>query len=122
MMIFARAPDAVMARVASIPSSTGIRTSISTTSGARSRTWRTASAPSDASPTITQVILALQDQAEAHPQERLVVHQQDADRSGLAHRFPLTHVPLLPLSPFQCSTACTRQPWSALRPASTVPA
>ena len=57
-----------------------------------------------------QIVLALQDQAETHPQERLVIHQQDADRSGLAHRFPLTHVPLLPLSPFQCSTACTRQP------------
>ena len=111
MMILARGTGRlVMARVASIPSSTGIRTSISTTSGARSPDLADRLGAVGRLAHNLQIILALQDQAEAHPQERLVIHQQDADRSGPAHRFPLTHVPLLSLSPFQCRTACTRQP------------
>ena len=44
-------PPAQITRVASIPSITGIRTSISTTSGRCSTLSRTASAPSAAAPT-----------------------------------------------------------------------
>ena len=44
-------PDPANCRVASMPSMPGMRTSISTTSGRRSRQMRTASAPSDAVPT-----------------------------------------------------------------------
>ena len=51
MMIRAGLPEVTIRRVASSPSSPGIRTSISTTSGWTRSTSATASAPSAASPT-----------------------------------------------------------------------
>ena len=66
-------PPAQITRVASIPSITGIRTSISTTSGRCSTPSRTASAPSAAAPDDRDVLLRLEQRREPGPNDLLVV-------------------------------------------------
>ena len=75
-------PARSIRRVASMPSTCGMRTSISTTSGRARATSSTASRPSAASPTTAMSGLALQDHAEPGAHHRLVVDQDDADRHG----------------------------------------
>ena len=62
-----------------MPSCTGIRMSITTTSGRSRPACRTASAPSHASPTTSMSGSAFQDHAEPGAHQRLVVGQQDPD-------------------------------------------
>ena len=78
-------PEATIRRVASTPSMPGIRTSISTTSGARRATSSIACLPSAASPTTVEVRLRVEDHAKAHPQQLLIVDEHDARRH---HRAP----------------------------------
>ena len=74
---------ATVRRVASMPSSPGIRMSISTTSGLRgSRASSTASSPSAASPDDLDVVSALEDHPEPGPDQRLVVDEEDLDHRG----------------------------------------
>ena len=74
----------VICRVASIPSITGIRTSITTTSGARLRREL------DRLPAVgrladdLQVVLGVDQRGERGPQQRLVVDDEDAGRHGAA--------------------------------------
>ena len=77
-----------MRRVASIPSTPGIRTSISTTSGWSSAASVAASAPSPASPTTSIPGSPREDQAEARADERLVVGEQDPDHASSSVRQP----------------------------------
>jgi hypothetical protein len=75
-----RAPTIL--RVASIPSMTGIRLSMTATSGRRRRAPATASSPSPASPTTAQLRLGLEDLAQPNPHEALVVRDQTGGRIG----------------------------------------
>ena len=77
-------PEATIWRVASMPSTFGMRTSISTTSGSCSATRAIASAPSAASPTTSMSSLRVEDHPKAAAHERLVVgdHDLDAHVSG----------------------------------------
>ena len=72
-------PGPASSRVASTPSMTGIRMSMSTTSGRSRRAASTAERPSAASPTTSKVGLRLQDHPEAGTQERLVVDDEQVD-------------------------------------------
>ena len=68
-----------MRRVASMPSTSGMRTSISTTSGRSRSASSTASAPFAGLADDLEVVAGLQDHAEAAAHQRLVVGQQHAD-------------------------------------------
>src|SRR4051794_2649477 len=61
------------------PSSSGMRMSISTTSGLRRVTTSTAARPSAASPTTVDAGLGVEDHAEARAQKALTVSDDDAD-------------------------------------------
>ena len=100
-------PAAVMAAVAGIPSMPGIRTSISTTSGCRADAMRDAGRPVAGLADHLDVRLGLQDQPEAHPEQGLVVDQQDPDHAAS------------PAS--SCSRAETCQPPGSRGPACTSP-
>ena len=82
--------------VAVSPSITGIRMSISTTSGRSSPASATARAPSPASPTTSKSAGRLQHRAQAEPDELLVVHEQD--RIGLGHAGSTASTPKPPSS------------------------
>ena len=82
------AGSARMRRVASRPSSRGIRMSIRTTSGRSARASRTASAPSAASPT-TSIPGAVEDHPEPGADQRLVVGDEDAGHSGILDPDPV---------------------------------
>ncbi len=75
-------PSATICRVASMPSRSGIRTSISTTSGRWVRVFATACRPVAASADHLDVVGPLEQRPEPGPNERLVVGQQYADRHG----------------------------------------
>ena len=77
-------PAATMSRVASMPSWPGIRTSMSTTSGRSAEHMETAAVPSAASPTTSISVFGVEDQAEAHPDEGVVVDQEHADHGATA--------------------------------------
>ena len=72
------APLASSRRVASMPSSSGMRTSISTTSGCEAPRLRDRLEPVGGLADDLDVLLGLEDHAEARPHERLVVDDQDA--------------------------------------------
>ncbi len=77
--------SATTRRVASIPLSCGIRTSIMTTSGRSSAALATASRPLAASPTTVEVWLGAEHCCHSGPHHRLVIDDQDADgHRGLA--------------------------------------
>ena len=73
-----------MAAVASMPSTPGMRTSMSTTSGRRAAVMLTPAAPSPASPTTVMSVFGLEDHPEAHPHQRLVIDEQDPDHAGIS--------------------------------------
>ena len=89
-------------RVASTPSSRGMRMSITITSGAALAACSIASRPSAASDDDLDVGLAVEDHAEARAHQRLVVDDQHADR----------HSPALALG----SRASTAKPPALARP------
>ena len=75
---------AVIRLVASIPSMTGIRTSMRMTSGLARRAASTASAPLPASPTTANPGVAAMMPAEAHPDQGLIVgHDHPQGHAGL---------------------------------------
>ncbi len=78
----------VIWRVASMPSSIGIRTSISMTSGRAARATATASAPLAASPTTVEPFGGGDDPAEPDPDEGLIVGDGDRDRHAPIRRRP----------------------------------
>ena len=73
-------------RVAASPSITGMRMSIRTTSGRSSRTVRSASSPSAASPATSMSRLRVEQRPEAGPHQDLVVGEQYADHRSLLAR------------------------------------
>ena len=74
-----RSPAAAIRRVASMPSISGIRMSISTTSGSSSRDAVDACSAVGALADDLDVVLGLEDHAEAGADQRLVVDEQHAD-------------------------------------------
>ena len=74
----------MMRRVASMPSMPGMRTSMSTTSGARSAHRATASTPSAASPPDLEALGRVDDHPQPGADEVLVVGEEHADAH--AHR------------------------------------
>ena len=93
-----------------MPSSSGMRMSMSTTSGRSSSARSTASAPSARLADDLQVVLGVEDHPEPRAHERLVVGDQDAD----AHAACTS-------SRASGSRARTSNPPSARGPASTSP-
>ena len=97
-------PDAGQRRVGADPAGRleavqpGIRMSISTTSGGSARTSASACAPSAASPTSSMSVLGVEQRAQPHPDQRLVVDDGHADHAG---------------PPGSGSCAATRKPPSA---------
>ena len=81
----AQAGSALTWRRAAMPSSSGIRMSISTTSGWVRRTRLTASRPLSASPASGQVVLGLDQHPQPHPHQGLVVGQRHRDRHDSSH-------------------------------------
>ena len=75
---------ATIRRVASMPSMTGIRTSISTTSGASERTAETRGDPVRDRADHLEVVLQVQDRGEAVADQLLVVGEQHPDVSRRA--------------------------------------
>ena len=71
-------PEATIRRVASMPSTSGMRTSISTTSGVAARPSATASRAVGGLADDLEVGLGVEDHAEAAAHERLVVGEHDA--------------------------------------------
>ena len=82
MMIRAGLPAATMRRVASMPSTPGMRTSISTTSGDVASTTATASPPSLGLADNLDVVAGVEDHAEPCPHQRLIVGDDDSDGHG----------------------------------------
>ena len=81
-MTRARLSAAMIRRVASMPSSSGMRMSISTTVGSKRAAFWTASSPFVASATTDEVGLVGEQHAKARPDQRLVVGHEDADAHG----------------------------------------
>ena len=108
-----RLPPSTIRRVASTPSMPGIRTSISTTSGCSAAASATASRAVGRLADDLEVGLGLEDHAEAHAQQLLVVDEQDrgAAHAGAACAGAAADV----------SRVRTRQPPPARGPASTTP-
>ena len=106
MMIRAGLPEATIRRVASMPSTPGMRTSISTTSGASSLDQRDRLGAVLGLADHLDVVAGVEDHAEAGPHQRLVVGDHDPDGHGAASNG---------------RRAWTRYPPWAVGPASSVP-
>ena len=106
MMIFAALPEATIRSVASSPSTPGMRTSMSTTSGATPPTRSTASRAVARLADHLDVVAGVEDHPEALANERLVVGDRDPDAHDAG-----------PVG----SRAWTRYPPPGSGPASSVP-
>ena len=109
MMTRERLPDDTMRRVACTPSVPGMRTSISTTSGELATTKFTACVAVRGLTDHLKVALGVEDHTKSHPQQLLIVDQENAD-----HRTAAT-------AAGRPRVACTRHPPPGQAPASRLP-